>query len=96
MPTYLLEVYVSNVESVPQASDAARRVADADDVRYVRTTFLREDETCFHVFEAPSRDALVDAAEHAGLTDVRVTEAIEDEDDRRRLRHVTGSRKEKR
>jgi hypothetical protein len=84
MPSYLLEVYVSKVDSVPRASEDARRVADAavpdaGELRYVRTLFLTEDETCFHVFEASSREVLVEAALRAGLSDARVTEAIERE-----------------
>jgi hypothetical protein len=46
MPSYLLEVYVSKADSLPRASKEARRVADAGELRYVRTTFLREEETC--------------------------------------------------
>jgi hypothetical protein len=82
MPSYLLEVYVSKVDSVPRASEDARRVAasDAGELRYVRTLFLTEEETCFHLFEAPSREALVEAAQRAGLPDARVTEAIETEE----------------
>jgi hypothetical protein len=84
MPSYLLEVYVSKLDSVPRASEDARRVAnaaapEAGELRYVRTLFLAEDETCFHVFEAPSREALVQAAQRAGLREARVTEAIERE-----------------
>jgi uncharacterized protein DUF4242 len=77
MPSYLLEVYVSKADSLPRASEEARRLADGGNVRYVRTTFLREDETCFHVFEARSREAVVEAARRAGLPNARVTEAIE-------------------
>jgi hypothetical protein len=57
MPSYLMELYVSKVESAPRAAEDARRVADlaapdAGELRYVRTLFVAEDETCFHVFEA--------------------------------------------
>jgi hypothetical protein len=58
-------------------------------VRYVRTLFVAEDETCFHVFDAPSREALVEAARRAGLTALRITEAIENEDQRSRLGDAT-------
>jgi hypothetical protein len=80
MPSYLLEVYVSKADSLPRASKEARRVAEAGELHYVRTTFLREEETCFHVFEAPSREVVVEAARHAGLPEPRVTEAIENEE----------------
>lgn len=84
MPNYLLESYVSNTPgALDDSRERAQRAAELGGVgiRYVRTTFLRDDETCFHVFEASSPDALVEAARRAGLPDVRVTEAIESEDD---------------
>jgi sirohydrochlorin ferrochelatase len=89
MPSYLLELYVPRAGSVPQASEVASRIADAatsnaGEIRYVRTLFLAEDETCLHVFEAPSREALVEAARCAGIPDARVTEAVESTDDRSR------------
>ena len=34
--------YVSKADSLPRASEEVRRVADAGQLRYVRTTFLRE------------------------------------------------------
>jgi hypothetical protein len=79
MPSYLLELYVPQAGSLPDASKAARRMADQAQLRYVRTLFVAEDETCFHVFESPSRDALVEAARRAGLPGARITEAIENE-----------------
>jgi hypothetical protein len=48
-----------------------------EELRYVRTYFVAEDEICFHVFEAASREVVVEAAERAGLTDARITEAVE-------------------
>lgn len=89
MPSYLLELYLPKAGTLPRASEVARRIAEAGAsegrarFRYVRTLFVAEDETCFHVFEAPSRDALVEAARRAGLPRVRVTEAIQSEDEGR-------------
>ena len=82
MPSYLLELYLPGGDPLEPASEAARRVVDeaarrGSELRYVRTLLVAEDETCFHVFESPSRQALVDAAERAGFRDVRVTEAVE-------------------
>jgi hypothetical protein len=47
------------------------------ELRYVRTLFVAEDETCVHVFEARSREAVVAAAARGGLGDERIAEAIE-------------------
>ena len=81
MPSYLLELYLPHA-GCAQASESARTVAEqaarrGPGVRHVRTLYVAEDETCFHVFEAPSRGALLEAARDAGLTDVRVTEAVQ-------------------
>jgi Protein of unknown function (DUF4242) len=87
VPNYLVESYVSNAPgALDDSRERAQRAAELGGVgfRYVRTTFLRDDETCFHVFEATSLEALVEAAQRAGLPDTRVTEAIESEDGRGR------------
>jgi uncharacterized protein DUF4242 len=73
---YLLELYVPRGLGLDEATARAQQVADAD-VRYVRTMLVTEDETCFHVFEASSREALRAAAEKCGLTTVRISEAVE-------------------
>ena len=56
----------------------ARRTAElGDDVHYVRTTFVPDDETCFHIFDAPSLAVLGEAARRAELGHLRIVEAIE-------------------
>lgn len=45
-------------------------------VRFVRSILVPEDETCFYLFEAPSVEAVHEAAERAGLQVERVTEAV--------------------
>ena len=67
----------------PPALVAVEGALEGRALRSVRTLFVAEDETYFHVFEAPSRDALVEAARSAGLTHVRVTEAVESEEEGR-------------
>ena len=62
----------------------ARRVTETGAMqgralRYVRTLVVAEDETCFHVFEAPSREALAEAARRAGLGEPRITETTQSE-----------------
>lgn len=78
MPRYLLELYVPRGLGLDEAAARARLVEEKD-VRYVRTMFVAEDETCFHVFEAASREALLEAASRSGLTEARVTETVESE-----------------
>jgi hypothetical protein len=84
MPGYCLEVYVprgSNAR-IEQAADDARRAAEALStdgvpIHYVRTTYLDEDETCFHLFEAESAHEVAAVARWAGLAGERITPAIE-------------------
>jgi uncharacterized protein DUF4242 len=44
-------------------------------VRFVRTVFVPEDETCFYLYEAASADVVRQAARCAGLGVESVTEA---------------------
>jgi hypothetical protein len=82
MPTYLLELYVSRSEPPERFAARPWRITAAaaragESIRYVRSLFLTDDETCFHVFEARSPEVLATAAHRAGLSGVRVTEAVE-------------------
>lgn len=63
---------------------AARDVSTTDrEVRYVRATYVPEDEICFFVIDAGSE---VDAAlvtQRAGLDPIRVVEAVSSEKEER-------------
>jgi hypothetical protein len=61
---------------------AARARASADEVsregepvRYVRAIFVPDDETCFHVFEAGSMEAVRGASERAAFPAARIVQA---------------------
>ena len=82
MRSYLLELYVQRGSEarIEKAADDARRAAEALSkhgvpIRYVRTTYLDEDETCFHLFEAESAQQVAAAARRAGLAGGRITPA---------------------
>jgi uncharacterized protein YchJ len=79
MPSYLVESYSASSEAaVAEATKRARRTAElSDGVRYVRTTFLPDDETVLHLFEAPSASVLDDAGRRAALQFERIVEAVE-------------------
>ena len=86
MPSYLVEAYLAAEPCLrEQARGHARRTAElGEDVHYVRTTFVPDDETCFHMFDAPSSAVLGAAARRAALGHLRIVEAIE----------ITGSHRE--
>ena len=96
MPSYLVESYLAN--SAAELADArtrARRAAELDDgVRYVRTTYLPEDELVLHVFQASSDDVLRRAAALAALPYERISPAVEDGDASAMRRRATTHRKE--
>ena len=84
MASFLVETYVP----VTQAQDArlaGRRMRAAAltlsregiPVRYVRTTLLPGDETCFHVLAADSKDAVAATCRLAGLERARIVDAVE-------------------
>ena len=84
MPSYLVETYVPKALAVDAASAGRRARAAAHElsragasVRYVRTTLLPGDETCFHVFVADSEAAVAEACRRAGLRSPRIVPALE-------------------
>ncbi len=84
MPRYLVETYVPRARA-QEARAAGRRAQDAADelvsegivISYVRTTFLPDDETCFHAFEAASVEAVGEACRRAGVDSPRIVVAVE-------------------
>ncbi len=83
MPSYLVESYLPRApHALEDASDQARQVADFATtnglgVRYVRTTLLGADETCFHSFDAMSLENLEAALAGVGLVVDRIVESDE-------------------
>ena len=81
-PTFLVEVYLARSRCVDGAASRVREAAEeltreGTSVRYVRTTFVPDDETCFHVFEAGDREAILELTRRAGLADGRIVPAFE-------------------
>jgi hypothetical protein len=85
MPSYLIEVYVPRART-PEVGSTGRRIRaaieelhrDGVDMRYVRTMILPDDETCFHVLDAPSTAEVERVCERAGVERIRVVSAIEE------------------
>jgi hypothetical protein len=79
MPSYLVESYAAaSPSAVEDARERARRTAELGvGVKYLRTTFLPEDETILHLFEAPSAATLDEAVKRAALPFERIVEAVE-------------------
>jgi mono/diheme cytochrome c family protein len=84
MARYLAELYLSRTSSGGLREAAARARSAAEDmthegtpVRYLRAIFLGEDETCFHLYEAGSAEAVREASRRAAIPVERVTEALD-------------------
>jgi hypothetical protein len=84
VPSYLVELYLprSRADEARAAGQRAGAAAaelsgEGVPVRYVRTTFLPDDETCFHVFVADSAQAVEAVALRAKLGHARISLAVE-------------------
>jgi hypothetical protein len=80
---FLVEMYVSRADSaaVGRSAKCARRAAEdlartGRRVRYVRSIFVPEDETCLHLYAADSAEDVCQAARRAALPFERVLETI--------------------
>lgn|SRR5690348_5185424 len=83
MQTYLLELYAPSATARAVRDAAARAQQAADElcaegtpIRYLRSVFVPDDETCFHLYAADSIATLHMAATRAGFGDGRIVEAI--------------------
>lgn len=83
MASYLVEHYHprSRGDQLTQASARLRAAAaqmsrEGTPVRYLRGLFVPDDETCFHIFEAGSADAVGEAARRAELAYDRILKAV--------------------
>ena len=81
MSSYLLEAYtpasalLAEVEA--RVRSAAAELSEAGTpVRHVRSIFVPEDETSFHLLDGPSLEAVAEAAKRAGIARPRITEAV--------------------
>jgi hypothetical protein len=84
MRMYLAELYLPRSRADEARAAGLRARATAEElsgeggaVRYLRTTFVPDDETCFHVFEAASAELVEEVASRAGLGAARVVPALE-------------------
>ena len=84
MPSYLVEVFVprSRLQDARAAGQRARVIAvrlslEGVPIRYVRTTFVPDDETCFHFFDAASEEAVGEVCRRAGIGSARIVAALE-------------------
>jgi hypothetical protein len=86
VPRFLVESYVaSSSTAFDDACERARLTSElAPGVSYVHTTFLPDDETVLHLFDAPSAKALDEAARRAGLEFERIVQAVQGSADQRK------------
>ncbi len=74
MPEFLVELYVSRSDGAAVERRARRARLAAEEltregrpVRYVRSIFVPEDETCFLLYEAATAEDVEEAARRASL-----------------------------
>jgi hypothetical protein len=66
----------SAIDVVVGWADADRSAAEAMAIRHVSTIYVPADETCFALFESPSRERVVDTVDRFRLGYDRVVAAI--------------------
>jgi hypothetical protein len=79
---YVAEAYTSrssrtDLKAIAERATAAAAAITAPGrpVRYMRTVFLPDDETCFHLFEADAAEQVRQAVRRAGIECERIVQA---------------------
>ncbi|HZQ66279.1 MAG TPA: hypothetical protein VFA66_13750 [Gaiellaceae bacterium] len=83
MPEFLIELYVPRADTAAVERRAARARVAAEElsregtpVRYLRSVFVPEDETCFLLWESARVEDVVEAARRASLRFERAVPAV--------------------
>jgi hypothetical protein len=81
MPEFVVELYIARTDAAAMRGAARRARLAAQEltglgtpVRYMRSIFVPEDETCFLLYEAASPDTVRSAVARAHLPSDRVAE----------------------
>ena len=83
MARYLVEAYMPRSRARDaraagrDACVAAELSREGTPVRHLCTTFLPDDETCFHVFESADKKAVGEVCRRAGIGSARIVQALE-------------------
>lgn len=77
MARFIVESYGAESVVADQRARADLAAQLGVGVVYIRTTIVPGDQSLFHLFEAPSADAVREAANAAGLESERVVEVVE-------------------
>jgi hypothetical protein len=78
MPRFLVESYVADSSAAfDDARERARLTAERSaDIGYVESTYVPDDETVLHLFDAPSAAVLEEEGRRAGLQFERIVAAV--------------------
>ena len=79
MPSYLVETYLARGHAGERAARERRARSAAEEltrVSFDHSIHVPEDELCFFVFDAPSSEDALLAAERAELAPIRIVEAV--------------------
>jgi hypothetical protein len=75
MSWYLVEAYAPASQELGDIDARINMsVATAPGVTHLTSILIPEDETCFHIFEAESRDVVLGVSDAAGLSPLRIVE----------------------
>jgi muconolactone delta-isomerase len=79
--SFLVEAYTPAAAALSEIEARARLASvelqrEGMPVRYVRSILIPGDETCLHLFQGPSAEAVREVSERAGLSAQRIVEAV--------------------